>query len=236
MQRNANRISALRKQRRQRYEVRYWSQRLEGVPCFILGNGPSIAEQNVGRLDPYFTIGINRAFYLLDTTVLLWQDISLFNTEYHRLHNLQALKLARDTADPRRLYYNFYLKGGGYQFDHDKRTHVLFGRGSSGPLAVQLAVALGCFPIVLLGMDCSRGPQGQSDFYGENPHWLPHTLDYCNKGLLWLKENSPVELINCSDNGIWPKRELTDVLRTIEPKFAQGRQSYVRQLLALSEG
>jgi hypothetical protein len=234
MRRNLSRSGIVRKQRRQRFAIKHWSDRLPDVPAFVVGNGPSLSNTDISILADYFTIGLNRAFYLLDPTILLWQDISLWNTEYHRVHNLKALKVARDTADPRRIYYNFYLKGGGYKFDPDKKTHILYGRGSSGPIGVQLAVALGCRPIILLGMDCKRGPKGESDFYGENPHWLPHTLDHCQNGLEWLQKNCPVEIINCGDNDFWPKEDLNKVVQNINKVHACGRQAYVKQLLALS--
>lgn len=230
MRRNVSRTGIARKQRHQRYQIKHWVDTLPDTPAFILGNGPSIKDENMMLLEDYFTVGINRAFYLLDPTILLWQDISLWNTEYHRLHNTQAIKVARDTADPRRIYYNFHLKGNGYKFDTSK-THILHGRGSSGPLAVQLAVSMGCRPIVLMGMDCKRGPKNESDFYGNNPHWLPHTLDNCKVGLEFIRDHCPVEVINCGDNDIWPQETLKDVMANIDLNHARGRQSYVKQIL-----
>ncbi len=230
MRRNISRSGVSRKQRHQRYAVKQWCDRLVDVPAFILGNGPSLNEENVSLLADYFTIGINRAFYALDPTILIWQDIGLWNTEYHKLHNTQALKVARDVADPRRIYYNFHLKGGHYKFDTTK-SHILYGRGSTGPVAVQLAASLGCRPIILLGMDCKRGADGRSDFWGENPHWLPHTLDNCVLGLEFIKQKCPVEVISCSNNDLWERISLKNVLKEISPQFAQGRQSYVKQIL-----
>lgn len=232
MRRNVTRSGVGRRQREQRYQIKQWVDRLPDTPAFIIGNGPSINNFNLLLLEDYFTIGINRAFYVIDPTILIWQDVSLWNTEYHRLHNTQSIKVARDIADPRRIYYNYHLKGGGFKFDKTK-THVLYGRGSTGPLAVQLAVSMGCKPIILLGMDCTRDKEGRSDFYGENPHWLPHTLDNCKIGLQFIKQHCPVEIISCSYNEFWEPQELSSVLDGIDPEHARGRQSYVRQLLAL---
>lgn len=234
MRRNVTRSGLARKHRHQRYQIKQWVDRLVDVPAFIIGNGPSINDHNLLLLEDYLTVGINRAFYVIDPTILLWQDVSLWNTEYHRLHNTQSIKVARDIADPRRMYYNYHLKGGGFKFDKTK-THVLYGRGSTGPLGVQLAVSMGCRPIVLLGLDCKKGDDGRTDFYGDNPHWLPHTLDNCMQGLEFIKSQCPTEIINCSDNGLWEKHDLTKVLtKFIDPRHARGRQSYVKQLLSLS--
>jgi hypothetical protein len=163
----------------------------------------------------------------------LWQDISLWNTEYQKLHNTQALKVSRDVSDPRKIYYNFHLKGGGYKFG--STTHILNGRGSTGPLAVQLAVAMGCRPIVLLGMDCQRDKDGNSDFYGENKYWTDATLKNCYDGLAFVKEQCPVEIYNCGENGLWTQEPLEHVLDQINKKHARCRQSYVSQVLNLAK-
>ena len=232
MRRNATRTGLARKQRHMRYAVRAWTDRLPDCPAFIIGCGPSLDEEPLELIADYFTIGLNRAFYKLDPTILLWQDISLWNSEYQRLHNTQALKVSRDVSDPRKIYYNFHLKGGGYKFD-PSTAHILHGRGSTGPLAAQLAVAMGCRPIILLGMDCKRGPDGQSDFWGENKYWTESTLDNCLKGLVSIKQQCPVEVHNCGANELWPRESLEDVLKEIPDKYRRNRQSYVKQILNL---
>lgn len=230
MRRNISRSGVARKQRHQRYAIKGWCDRLVDIPAFVIGNGPSLRDENLSIIEPFFSIGINRAFYAIDPTILFWQDISLWNTEYHRLHNTQSLKVSRDISDPRRIYYNFHLKGGPYKFDRTK-THILYGRGSTGPLAVQLAVSMGCRPIVLLGMDCKLAEDNSTDFYGVNSHWLPHTLINCRSGLEFLKEQCPVEIISCSNNDLWERQKLSDVVASLNPVFAKGRQAYVKMLL-----
>ncbi len=232
MRRNVSRSGLARKHRHQRYALKTWVDRLCDIPAFIIGNAPSLNDHNLLLLEDYLTIGLNRAFLAIDPTLLLWQDISLWNTEYHKLHNTQSIKVARDIADPRRIYYNFHLKGGPYKFDTTSpKTHILYGRGSTGPLAVQLAWAMGCRPIVLLGMDCEMGSKGESDFYGDNPHWMPHTIENCVQGIRFLKKNCPVEIISCGNTDLWPRRDLKEVLKEVGPVHARGRQSYVKQLL-----
>jgi len=193
MRRSLSRTGLSRRNRQQRYSTKYWTDRLVDVPAFIIGNAPSLNECNLSLLENYFTIGINRTFYKIDPTILLWQDISLWNTEYQKLHNTQAIKVSRDVSDPRKIYYNFYLKGGPYKFDRNC-SHILYGRGSSGPLAVQLAVSMGCSPVVLVGMDCMRGENGETDFYGENKHWTDTTQENCLRGLQFLYEQCPVPI------------------------------------------
>lgn len=234
MRRNVSRSGLARKNRAQRYQTKCWVDRMPDVPCFVLGNAPSILEYDLTPLERYFTIGVNRVFQLIDPTILLWQDISLWKSEYHKIHNLRALKVAREVADPRRLYYNFHLKGGAYRFEQPKKSHILFGRGSSGPIAVELAYSLGCRPIILVGMDCQRGKNGEGDFYGENKYWQPHTLDNCEIGLKFIQKECPVQVKNVGRSRLWSQQSLPDVLNEIDLSFARSRAEYVRQLLANS--
>lgn len=37
-----------------------WAGKLKDVPCFILGNGPSLNDQDLSQLEGLFTLGINR--------------------------------------------------------------------------------------------------------------------------------------------------------------------------------
>ena len=235
MRRNLTRTGLARKQRQYRYIIESWSDRLPDTPAFILGNGPSLNTQPIELIKDYFTIGINRIFKKFDPTILIWQDISFWNTEYQNISNTQSIKIVRDVADPRKLYYNFHLKGGPYKFE-PTTPHILYGRGSTGPLAVQLAVSFGCRPIVLLGMDCKRDSEnGQSDFWGNNKHWTDSTLSNCLLGLISIKEQCPVEVYNCSNNDLWTFVELKEILAQINISHKRNRKSYVSQILNISE-
>ena len=98
-------------------------------------------------------------------------------------------------------------------------------------MGVQLAVALGCRPIILVGMDC-KTKDGKTDFYGSNPHWRPHTLSNCVKGLKFIEKECPVPLINCSDNDVFEeKQSLKETIEKIGKKHALGRQFYVSKLV-----
>lgn len=233
MDRNVSRSGLARRHRHQRYAVKSWTDRLADVPCFVIGNAPTLSDIDLSVIEDYFTIGINRAFFVLDPTILIWQDISLWNSEYQRLHNTQAIKVCRDVADPRRIYYNFHLKGGNYRFDPQK-THILYGRGSTGPLGVELAVAMGCRPIILVGMDCRRGEDGRSDFYGDNKYWRDHTLENCESGLKFIKENCPVEVRSTGETEYWPQENLETIVQDIDNTHKRGRQSYVKQILRIN--
>ena len=200
MRNNRNKISSLK--------ANEWNGRMEGIPCFILGNAPSINEMNLSLLDNYFTIGINRIFYKYDPTILIWQDLALWIQEKNKVIESQSIKFCREGADTKGGFYTFKLSGRDARLAPTVET--LYGRGSSGSITYQFARALGCDPIVLVGMDCSYSKEDGkriTDFYGDNPMHKPHTLPNCIKGLNFIKNNHKGKILyNCSNTDVFPER------------------------------
>ena len=218
--------------RRYRYALKHWSNRLPGEPAFILGCAPSAATLNTSLLKNYFTIGINRSYRLLEPTILLWQDRTVWETDGEQIMRLSSLRVAREGADPRKVCYNLHVKGGDYYFDPEKKTHILYGSGSTGAIAVEFAYALGCYPIVLLGMDGKKDQDGNMDFYGRNPFWSPRTEASFNKALRQIRDKCPVEIINCSNNNYWPQKTLEEAISMTdsEKMLDKGREYYMQTL------
>lgn len=205
-----------------------WKDRLSGTPAFILGNGPSLTDEDTDPLRHYLTIGINRAFLVVDPTILIWQDVELWYTERKRLPPLQALKVCKTEADPQNRFAHFKVSGQAWRLPTSPGH--LHGSGSTGPLAVQFAHALGCDPIVLLGMDCK--PRGKAtDFYGRNPHHKSHTMKRCADGLNWISSAvTDRTILSCSDNDVWPRTPLSEVIASLDPIHRQSRKFYVDRL------
>ena len=185
-----------------------WTGRMKGIPCFLLGNAPSINDMNLSLLDDYFSIGINRIFYAYDPTILIWQDLALWIQEKKQVMACRAIKYCRWGADTRGGFYNFKL--GGRDARLAANCGTLHGRGSSGSITYQAAYAMGCDPIILVGMDCRHGKVGDeevTDFYGNNKMHKPHTIPACVKGLKFIKNNHFKRTIyNCSYNDVFPER------------------------------
>ena len=189
-------------------DIAPWAGRLKDVPCFILGNAPSINDVDLSLLDNYFTIGINRIFYTYDPIILLWQDLALWIQEKSGVLKTEAIKVCREGADTQGGFWTFKLQG------RDPRLtpipSILYGRGSSGSISYQFARSLGCDPIAIIGMDCSNGESDGktiTDFYGNNPMHKPHTLPNCVKGLNFIKNNHKGKtLYNCSNTPIFPEK------------------------------
>ena len=118
-----------------------WIGRMKDIPCFLMGNAPSINNTNLSLLDDYFTIGINRIFLAYDPTILIWQDLALWTQERKRVKSTKAIKYCREASETRWGYYTFKLNGRESKLSHS--TKDLYGRGSSGAIAYQFVHALG---------------------------------------------------------------------------------------------
>lgn len=202
---------------------------MKDIPCFVVGNAPSLADQPIKNIEKYFSIGMNRLFRVLDPTILIWQDIELWITERKFLPQLDAVKYCRITADPENIAYHFRLTTGGYKLPRDPLT--LHGRGSTGPLAFQLAYLLGCNPLVFVGYDCKyRGDK--TDFWGRNKFHKPHSLKNCSRGLHWIKKINEREchlsLINCSENDILGQQiSLPEAIKQVKDMYQETGRPYL---------
>jgi hypothetical protein len=210
-----------------------WIGRMKGVPCFILGNGPSLNNVNVSLLDDYFTVGINRIFYKYDPTVLIWQDLALWIQEQNKVMKTKAVKYCREGSETRGGFYTFKLGHRDPKITHD--ISMLHGRGSSGTITYEFVWALGCDPIICVGMDCAYDGK-LTDFYGDNPMHKPHTLPNCKRGLKFMIQNALGRtIINCSNTKILgPQQTLEEAIETLgEKKY--DREMLVNMLMGVSE-
>jgi len=183
----------------------HWVNAFKKIPCFLIGNGPSLIKVNTKLLENYFTIGINRCFLKIDPSILMWQDLALWVQEKKKVSKTEAIKYCRAGSDLNSGFYYFRLSGSNAKLPSHPNT--LFGRGSSGSLAFQLAYILGCDPIILVGMDCRYSESGLTNFYGKNPMHREHTLVFCKKALKWIRdEKHGRKIINCSKNKVFEER------------------------------
>ena len=203
-----------------------WSDKLKDVPAFILGNAPSLNDFDLSVLDGFFTIGLNRILYKIDPTILFWQDEDIYRYEKKSIDKSSSLKVCRDISDPLSKFFHFKLRKGGYR--RSTNPSILHGRGSSGPLGVQLADAMGCNPIYLIGMDC-QVKNGNTDFYGKNVFWKKHTQKNCVKGLQWINSAfSDKKIYNLSK-----KRDISFSQIISELKnYRRGRDFYIKRILS----
>jgi len=204
-----------------------WKGIVRGQPSFILGNAPSISSKNLKLLNDFFTIGVNRIFYIYDPTILIWQDQEVWIQDRKKMTKQKAIKVCRDRSDPMQKFINFELSMGKFKFSSNPGK--LHGRGNTGALAVQLAVSMGCSCVVLLGMDCKYEGKGRTDFYGKNKNHKSYTLKMCKNAMSWVERKCPVPVYNCGNSDLWARRELEDVIEELKPP-KMGRNYYLRVL------
>ncbi len=208
-----------------------WAGAFKGIPGFVIGNGPSLSKIDLDLIKDYLTVGINRIFYKFDPTILVWQDLALWTGEKKKVKKSKAIKYCRKASTTAIGYYGFSLQGR----DHKQTSNLskMYGRGSSGPIGFQVALLLGCNPIILLGMDCKNDAQGNTDFYGNNPMHRPFTLPACVKGLKFIKKIAGnVKIINGSKNKVFGERiKYKAILEEIGDKGKFNREYFQKILL-----
>lgn len=208
-----------------------WLNKLEGCAAFILGNGPSLTDNNLSLLDKYFTIGINRIFLTYTPTVLLWQDIGLYEEHFHNIKETNSILYARQgsfSGSFNRDIYSWKLENNKNYTLINNNTNSYTGRGSTGLIAFKLAYSLGCNPIILVGMDCCY-KDDKTDFYGVNKNHTPKTLIHCNQGLEAIKSITNKDTYSCSDNNVFPKIEFNNVIDILS-NHAKGQDYYKSKL------
>lgn len=198
-----------------RFNLLQWKDILNGETVFLIGNGPSLLQEDLSLLEGRFTIGMNRCFKLYDPTILIWQDKSLhFNNGIEQLRETRSIKVCRDSIDSFREFSNFSITRGNYSFNVS--PHRLQGFGCTGAIAAQLAVSMGAGRLVLLGCDGKYGDY--TDFYGNNDYHKPHTIINFNKAYRFIKEKCPVEVISCCSNSLWERKSLESVTKLMKNK------------------
>tara|TARA_B100001778_G_scaffold334491_1_gene346121 strand:+ start:10763 stop:11431 length:669 start_codon:yes stop_codon:yes gene_type:complete len=211
-----------------RFNIAQWKGILDGETVFLIGNGPSLIEENLGLLEGRFSIGMNRCFKVFDPTILIWQDRGMYaNDGIEKIRLSKAIKVCRDSIDDHKEFNNFTISRGNFSFKVS--PHRLQGYGCTGALAAQLAVAMGAGRLVLLGCDGKYGEH--TDFYGNNPDHKSHTLLNFDRAYRFIQQQSPVEVISCCSNDLWERSNLEEVVNSLSDK-KQTRIQWISKFLS----
>lgn len=197
-----------------KFPINSWSGRLTGETAFIVGNGPSLLENDLSLIEKTFTIGINRAFRVILPKILIWQDESLYKDCYEDIVKLPCAKITKQSIDTKNIFTHFTLEHGSFQFG--KNPAILYGGGSTAALSVQLAVAMGCSSVVLLGCDCGY-KDGKTDFYGSNKNHTTSTVPNFLAAMDWVSRECPISVLNCGDAPYWPRITLEAAINRVKP-------------------
>ena len=148
--------------------------------CYIIGGGPSASALDWDKIKDSITIGINKAFvYYPDTTI----NYSMDGTFYR--HIVGLIDLGERTVEYNRAWkaYNgirvFAMTNKAFPFGDEVYTvermkkkslcldfrKGMYAGNNSGWGALNLAIALGCNPIYLIGYDMNV------DHVNKKTHW-----------------------------------------------------------------
>jgi len=130
---------------------------LWNVTAFVLGTGPDLPADRLGRLEGYFTIGVNRIWRMgFVPAVSFWIDAGVY--EENPIHFDRTLCVCDRSAAGRPEHIGLPMRAGplpGYP-----NPNYLHHLANAGAAAALWAVAMGCYPVILLGMgggDDGRG-------------------------------------------------------------------------------
>jgi hypothetical protein len=177
-------------------QVRELQDRHRGERCFIIGNGPSLRETDLGLLRRETTFGMNRIY-------MLFEEIG-FSTTYFVAIN--TLVIEQSAEDIKKLTMPKFITWRGRRWmaddpgavflDTDYTPPATFSRDAAGRIfegstvtyvALQLAYYLGFEEVILVGVDHHFSTQGPANVTvvseGDDPdHFNP---GYFGKGYRW---------------------------------------------------
>lgn len=198
-----------------------WNGILKGEhPIFILGNGPSLMDNDLSLLNPFLTIGINRVRQAFDPTILFWQDRTVWFTSKKEIQKTEAIKVTRKGMVKPNLFpnYLFFTLQGNRQSGYPPRcsTTKLVGQNITHGVTVQFAEAMNPSHIILLGIDC-QFRDGKTDYYGDNRFHRKDMLSRCAEVSKKVKRGCKIPIYNCGLSDCWRSRTLIDVIDEIKP-------------------
>lgn len=145
----------------------------KGRRCFIIGGGPSAKDLDLSLLKDELTIGINRAYEVIEPSILYgvdgqlwgWAERGDLGEESKRKFNAYRgykVWMALHQMFPPDFYLIEVDDSGGHRIGTTQR---LAFKNNSGYGAINLAAALGANPIYLIGFDMQGDKQGKQKWW-----------------------------------------------------------------------
>ncbi len=180
-----------------RHQMTAYHNQHRGERCFIIGNGPSLRNTDLGRLRHEYTIGLNRIYLMFDelgwlpSYYLCVNDLVIEQSSA----DIQRLRMPRFVSWRSRKWLRsepnlsfVHTTYTGPQFATDFRGRVWEG-GTVTYVALQLAYFLGFSQVILIGVDHNYVNVGQGKpnetvvSQGADPNHF--SADYFGKGFRW---------------------------------------------------
>lgn len=167
-----------------------------GRRCFIIGNGPSLKNTDLGRLRNEITFGMNRIY-------LLFSDLGFGTTYFVSINDLVIEQCAQEISQLRmpkfiswhsnRHFQRFpedlvflYTTYTGPRFSYDMTRRVWEGATVTN-VALQLAYFMGFDQVILIGVDHNFSDQGLANqtvvSTGDDQNHF--STNYFGKGFRW---------------------------------------------------
>jgi hypothetical protein len=176
--------------------LKNWRDRFKGKRCFVVGNGPSLRNTDLSKLENEFTFGMNRIYlafeeYDFKTSCL----VSVNDLVLEQCHqDISALKIPRFITWRARRYFDAgpetlfldtdYTLPENFSGDAASR---LFEGFTVTYVCLQLAFFMGFQEAILIGVDhnfVTKGPANATvTSQGEDPNHF--TDNYFGKGFRW---------------------------------------------------
>jgi len=167
------------------------------IPAFILGNGPFLPLESLHLVANRFTIGVNRILRIaFAPTILMWVDASVYQDDGAEIEASNSLLICSDEVAVTQKHVRLPLAPHGTL----KSIHHLEVCGNTGACAARWAVALGCWPVYILGMG-GQYRHGRSNCYGMNRRHTDETLKRMQGELDLLLHDHPDHVRFLKDGG-----------------------------------
>lgn len=194
----------------------------------VIGTGPSLNDEQLKLIAPFFKLGCNNVYQIVDLDVHLacnwqwWQEY-YEDIKPHRCAKWTPRKEIADKFDDVNYIEEVWKDGLS---TNPNRIHAHHG---SGPQILNMALHYGCTHIALIGFDMhypnkvdDKNYLGKRHYFGEYPKHLQHWPKTGLKGefiglIKELETINPadygVEIINCTPHSAldhFPKMDLKD--------------------------
>jgi hypothetical protein len=184
----------------------------KGFTVVCLASGPSLTPEDVEKVREWRCTATGRAVIVCNTTFRLapWADaLMAFDARWWRFY----LKEVEEGFKGER-FANTYAASA---YGAHRLMAPFNGFGNSGASAVALALWRGAERVLMLGYDCSLGPNGETHHHGSHPANLSdaETLKKWPVRFAKLAELADGRAVNCSRVTAlkcFPRARLEDVL------------------------
>lgn len=191
----------------------------------MLGNSPHLPVDDLGCLSSKFTIGVNRIVEVFAPTVLFWVDSTCYKDAGEKMDAAGSLMVCDASVKHRQYHIGLKNWVGDAAFTHEATVTELCCNGNTGVCAARWALALGCKPVFVVGMEAAY-KDGKTDFYGMN-RW--HHCTEADNGTAAVMRKALDRLLREHPDAVVPVpdgeflRELADECGDVDQSEVKGR-------------